>query len=51
MSENKITITKKADKDEADIYKHIFEKFGEKYQISFEKNFSIFLIYFPNNPS
>ena len=34
-----LTLTRKADKDEADIYKHIIEKFGEIYADKFRETF------------
>ena len=34
-----LALTRKADKDEADIYKHITEKFGEIYADKFRETF------------
>jgi len=44
-----LTLTRKADKDEADIYKHITEKFGEIYADKFREPLFSFVIFSVNN--
>jgi hypothetical protein len=49
MIDYTLAFTRKADKDEADIYKYITEKFGEIYAENFRANFIRFAIFSPNS--